>query len=130
MHWGFERGILMKKQNNAEHGRPLPRHLVRRPCSPLDAFRWGAARAVEAGFDTIELHAAHGYLIHQFQSPLTNRRTDEYGEDLSLFGRKVIEAVKSVMPEEMPLILRISAVEFAEGGYDLEHGIWLSKRRR
>ena len=94
----------------------------------IDAFRWGAARAVEAGFDTIELHAAHGYLIHQFQSPLTNRRTDEYGEDLSLFGRKVIEAVKSVMPEEMPLILRISAVEFAEGGYDLEHGIWLSKQ--
>ncbi|MCG1009865.1 NADH:flavin oxidoreductase/NADH oxidase [Salinicoccus sp. ID82-1] len=94
----------------------------------IDAFRWGAKRSVEAGFDTIELHAAHGYLIHQFQSHRTNTRTDEYGQDLSLFGRKVIEAVKSVMPEEMPLILRISAVEFAEDGYDLDHAVWLSKQ--
>ncbi|MFC3418879.1 NADH:flavin oxidoreductase/NADH oxidase [Salinicoccus hispanicus] len=94
----------------------------------IDAFRWGAKRSVEAGFDTIELHAAHGYLIHQFQSHRTNKRSDEYGQDLSLFGCKVIEAVKSVMPEEMPLILRISAVEFAEGGYDLDHAVWLSKQ--
>ncbi|GAB3057966.1 NADH:flavin oxidoreductase/NADH oxidase [Salinicoccus sesuvii] len=94
----------------------------------IDAFRWGAERSVQAGFDTIELHAAHGYLIHQFQSHRTNKRTDEYGQDLSLFGSKVIEAVKSVMPKEMPLVLRISAVEFAEDGYDLDHAVWLSKQ--
>lgn len=94
----------------------------------VDAYKWGAVRAVEAGFDTIEIHGAHGYLIHQFQSPLTNKREDEYGKDLSLFGRRVIEAVKSVMPEGMPLILRISAVEFAEGGYDLDHGIDIAKQ--
>lgn len=94
----------------------------------VDAYKWGAVRAVEAGFDTIEIHGAHGYLIHQFQSPLTNKREDEYGKDLSLFGRRVIEAVKSVMPEGMPLILRISAVEFAEGGYDLDYGIDIAKQ--
>ncbi|MFB9860809.1 NADH:flavin oxidoreductase/NADH oxidase [Salinicoccus siamensis] len=92
----------------------------------IDAFKWGTQRAVEAGFDTIELHAAHGYLIHQFQSPLTNKRSDEYGEDFSLFGRRVIEAVKSVMPEGMPLMLRLSAVEYADGGYDIDHGSHLA----
>ncbi|WP_020007275.1 NADH:flavin oxidoreductase/NADH oxidase [Salinicoccus albus] len=94
----------------------------------VDAFKWAAVRAVEAGFDTIELHGAHGYLIHQFQSPLTNQREDEYGRDLSLFGTKVIKSVKSVLPDDMPLLLRLSAVEFSEGGYDLDHGTTLAKK--
>ena len=94
----------------------------------IDAYKWGAVRAVEAGFDMIEIHGAHGYLIHQFQSPLTNKRDDEYGQDYALFGSRVIGAVKSVMPEDMPLVIRISAVEYAEGGYGLGHGIKLAKR--
>ncbi|SFT24750.1 NADH:flavin oxidoreductase/NADH oxidase [Paenibacillus sp. BC26] len=91
-------------------------------------FRESARRAVEAGVDTIELHAAHGYLIHQFQSPVTNRREDEYGQDRALFGAEVIQAVKSVMPADMPLIVRVSAAEFSEGGYTVEQGIEIFRR--
>ena len=86
-------------------------------------FKEAARRAVEAGVDTIELHGAHGYLIHQFHSPSINRREDEYGKDLARFGSEVIQAVKSVMPPEMPLIMRISAVEYMDGGYDLQHSL-------
>lgn len=91
-------------------------------------FRDAARRAVEAGFDTIELHGAHGYLIHQFHSPGINDRTDEYGRDKAAFGTEVIQAVKSVMPNGMPLILRISAVEYMDGGYDLDHGLRIGER--
>ncbi|WP_192601952.1 NADH:flavin oxidoreductase/NADH oxidase [Bacillus sp. OAE603] len=93
----------------------------------VEKFRLAVERAVKIGVDTIELHGAHGYLIHQFQSPLTNRRSDEYGKDLTLFGKEVIEAAKSVMPEEMPLIMRISAIEYVEGGYGIDHSIDFSK---
>ncbi|SEN30605.1 NADH:flavin oxidoreductase/NADH oxidase [Lihuaxuella thermophila] len=93
-------------------------------------FKEAARRAVEAGVDTIEIHGAHGYLIHQFHSPLINNRTDEYGKDLARFGVEIIQAMKSVMPENMPLIFRISAVEYAEGGYGLEHAIELCRRYR
>ena len=88
------------------------------------AFR----RAVEAGVDTIEIHGAHGYLVHQFQSPLTNQRTDIYGEDKARFGVEVVEAARRVMPESMPLIMRISAVEYAQGGYDMEYMLNLARR--
>ncbi|SDS77999.1 2,4-dienoyl-CoA reductase [Paenibacillaceae bacterium GAS479] len=91
-------------------------------------FRGAARRAVEAGFDTIELHGAHGYLIHQFHSPSLNHRTDEYGEDRMRFGCEVIRAVREVMPADMPLILRFSATEYIEGGYDLEYGLELARR--
>ncbi|MBE1446931.1 NADH:flavin oxidoreductase/NADH oxidase [Paenibacillus sp. OAS669] len=91
-------------------------------------FKEAAVRAIEAGVDTIELHGAHGYLIHQFHSPAINDREDEYGQDLARFGVEVIQAVKSVMPEQMPLILRISAVEYMDGGYDLDHGIEMCRR--
>ncbi|MDB5084952.1 MAG: dehydrogenase [Bacilli bacterium] len=90
-------------------------------------FRDGARRAVEAGVDVIELHGAHGYLIHQFQSPVTNRRDDEYGQDLSRFGVEVVQAVKQVMPKDMPLIMRVSAVEYVDNGYGLDHAIHLCK---
>lgn len=90
-------------------------------------FQEAARRAVEAGFDTIELHGAHGYLIHQFHSPGINNRTDEYGKDLALFGVEVIRAVRSVMPDDMPLIFRISAIEYMDGGYDLEHSLQIAK---
>jgi len=88
-------------------------------------FADAARRAVQAGVDMIELHGAHGYLIHQFHSPLTNQRDDEYGKDPALFGVRVIQAVKKELPEDMPLFFRISAVEYADGGYDIDHAIRL-----
>jgi len=91
-------------------------------------FQDTARRAVQAGVDTIELHGAHGYLIHQFHSPSVNLREDEYGQDLARFGVEVIRAVKSVMPEEMPLIMRISAIEYIEDGYGIEHAIEMGSR--
>ncbi|RED56613.1 NADH:flavin oxidoreductase/NADH oxidase [Cohnella lupini] len=96
----------------------------------VEKFQLAAERAIKAGFDTIELHGAHGYLIHQFQSAYTNKRQDEYGKDLTLFGREVIHAVKSVMPENMPLIMRITAKEYVEGGYGIEESIAFSKAYR
>lgn len=93
-------------------------------------FGESARRAVAAGVDTIELHAAHGYLIHQFQSPLTNHRSDRYGEDLAQFGVEVVRAVKQAMPSTMPLFMRVSAVEYADGGYDLDHCIEVCRKYR
>jgi len=84
-------------------------------------------RALAAGVDTIEIHGAHGYLIHQFHSPLSNKRTDEYGKRLTLFGEDVIRAAKAVMPPAMPLIVRISAIEYADGGYKEIDGINIAK---
>ncbi len=86
----------------------------------VTAFKDGADRANAAGFDTIELHGAHGYLINEFLSPLTNHRTDEYGgseENRNRFLFEVLQAVSSVWPKEKPIILRISAEEYSEGGY-------------
>ncbi|MDF2723952.1 MAG: dehydrogenase, partial [Paenibacillus sp.] len=83
-----------------------------------------------AGFDAIELHGAHGYLIHQFHSPSLNKRDDAYGRDLSLFGVEAIREVKRAMPADMPLIMRISAVEFIDGGYELEHSLRIARAYR
>lgn len=94
----------------------------------ISQFKDAARRAVEAGFDTIELHGAHGYLLHQFMSPSINIREDVYGTDLSKFGVEVIQAVKSVMPKNMPLIMRLSAIEYIDGGYDIEHALNMGER--
>lgn len=94
----------------------------------IEQFRDAARRAVEADFDTIELHGAHGYLLHQFMSPSINNRNDEYGSDLSKFGVEVIRSVKSVMPKDMPLIMRISAIEYIDGGYGLEHSLHIAEK--
>ena len=91
-------------------------------------FAESARRAVEAGVDTIEVHGAHGYLIHQFHSPLTNQRDDEYGQDKALFGIEVIQAIKKVIPADMPLIMRVSALEYVDGGYGLEYSTELCRR--
>ncbi|MDF2905160.1 MAG: NADH:flavin oxidoreductase/NADH oxidase [Herbinix sp.] len=83
------------------------------------SFRESARRAEEAGFDVIELHGAHGYLISEFLSPMTNRRTDEYGgseENRSRFLKEILKEVSLVWPKEKPIIVRISAEDFAEGG--------------
>ncbi|WP_186578796.1 NADH:flavin oxidoreductase/NADH oxidase [Aquibacillus kalidii] len=92
----------------------------------VEKFRLAVRRAVKAGVDTVELHGAHGYLIHQFQSELTNKRTDEYSA-LTKFGVEVIQAAKSEMPADMPLIMRISAQEYVEGGYGIKESIELAK---
>jgi NADPH2 dehydrogenase len=85
----------------------------------VNNFKAAAKRALAAGFDLIELHGAHGYLISEFLSPLTNKRQDEYGgsdENRVRFLREVIQAVKTVWPETKPLILRVSAEDYSEGG--------------
>ncbi|PZE22312.1 NADH:flavin oxidoreductase/NADH oxidase [Paenibacillus xerothermodurans] len=91
-------------------------------------FQDAARRAIAAGVDTIEIHGAHGYLIHQFHSPRINNRDDEYGQDRALFGVEVIKAIKSIMPEDMPLLFRISAAEYMAGGYGLDHSVELCRR--
>lgn len=93
-------------------------------------FADAARRAVEAGVDTIELHGAHGYLIHQFHSPGINKRTDEFGADLSKFGVEIIRAVKKVLPADMPLLMRVSAIEYMEGGYGLDHSLKMCEAYR
>lgn len=93
----------------------------------VEKFRLSVRRAVKAGFDAIEVHGAHGYIIHQFHSPLTNKRIDEYGKDLTKFGVEVIKAAKEEMPKDMPLIMRVSGREYVEGGYDIHYGIEISK---
>ncbi|WP_431229390.1 NADH:flavin oxidoreductase/NADH oxidase [Paenarthrobacter nicotinovorans] len=85
-------------------------------------FAAAAARAVAVGFDTVEIHGAHGYLLHQFQSPLINTRTDRWGgneEGRNRLMLSVVEAVREVIPDSMPLLLRISASDWADGGVEV-----------
>ncbi|WGE85349.1 NADPH dehydrogenase [Actinobacillus equuli subsp. haemolyticus] len=91
-------------------------------------FQSAVRRAVAIGFDAVEIHAAHGYLIHQFYSPKMNIRTDKYGQDKCLFGIEVIQAAKAVMPAEMPLLVRISAQEYSDNGFPAEYGVSVAKR--
>lgn len=89
----------------------------------ISDFARAAERSLEAGFDTIEIHAAHGYLLHQFLTPLVNTRTDGWGGSEEARNRltlEVIDAVRAVIPDSMPLLLRISATDWTEGGLD-EH---------
>lgn len=95
----------------------------------ISDFAAAAMRAVDAGFDTVEIHGAHGYLLHQFQSPLINTRTDSWGGDEA--GRHrlmlaVVDAVRNVIPESMPLLLRISATDWAPGGVDVQASVRLA----
>jgi 2,4-dienoyl-CoA reductase-like NADH-dependent reductase (Old Yellow Enzyme family) len=94
------------------------------------AFARATERALEAGFDLVELHAAHGYLLHQFLSPLSNRRTDQYGGSFENRIRMVVEvvdAIRAVLPAELPLLVRISATDWAEGGWDIDQSVALAK---
>lgn len=93
-------------------------------------FKSATKRAVQAGFQVMEIHAAHGYLMHQFLSPLSNTRTDAYGgsfENRIRLTLEIVAAVQSEWPENLPLFVRISATDWAEGGWNLQESIALSK---
>jgi 2,4-dienoyl-CoA reductase-like NADH-dependent reductase (Old Yellow Enzyme family) len=113
---------------------PAPQELSKEDIRCLvEAFAAAARRALRAGFNFVEIHAAHGYLIHEFLSPLSNRRTDEYGgsfENRIRFTLEVVEAVRAAWPEALPLWLRISATDWAEGGWNLDESVELAKRVR
>jgi 2,4-dienoyl-CoA reductase-like NADH-dependent reductase (Old Yellow Enzyme family) len=97
------------------------------------AFETAARRALAAGFRLIEIHAAHGYLLHEFLSPLSNRRTDGYGGSLENRMRlplRVAGAVRELVPAELPVFVRISATDWAEGGWDVEQSVVLACRLR
>ncbi len=113
-------------------GSPVPRPLDEAGIEGVvRAFAAAADRAVRAGFRVIEIHAAHGYLLHEFLSPLSNRRTDAYGGTLENRMRlplRVAEALRQRLPAEMPLFARISATDWVEsGGWDLEQSVALAK---
>ncbi|MGB6682754.1 MAG: NADH:flavin oxidoreductase/NADH oxidase, partial [Candidatus Acidiferrum sp.] len=95
------------------------------------AFRKAAERALAAGFEVIEIHAAHGYLLHQFLSPLSNTRADEYGgkfENRIHIVKQVVRAVREVWPQRLPLFVRVSATDWKERGWDLAQTIELARQ--
>lgn len=97
----------------------------------ISAFETATRRALSAGFKVLELHAAHGYLMHEFLSPLSNHRTDEYGGTLENRMRLVLETAKrmrAIIPEDLPLFVRISATDWVDGGWDVEQSIVLATK--
>ncbi|MEY4637294.1 MAG: dehydrogenase [Acidobacteriota bacterium] len=95
------------------------------------AFADAARRALAAGVRVIEIHAAHGYLLHEFLSPLSNQRTDHYGgsfDNRTRFVREVVTAVRGVWPEHLPVFVRISATDWLEGGWDIEQSVELARQ--
>ncbi|HUR34529.1 MAG TPA: NADH:flavin oxidoreductase/NADH oxidase [Vicinamibacterales bacterium] len=113
---------------------PVPRMMTRDDIvEVIDAFRRAAYRARRVGFDVVEVHAAHGYLIHEFLSPLSNTRTDQYGGSFDNRIRlcvEVVEAVRGVWPDDRPLFVRVSATDWTEGGWDIEQAVELARRLR
>lgn len=115
-----------------DEGAPMPEALdADGIAAVVAAFRDAARRALAAGFRLVEIHAAHGYLLHQFLSPLSNRRDDTWGGGFDGRTRllfEVVAAVRAVWPERLPLLLRLSATDWADGGWDIEQSIALSRR--
>lgn len=111
-------------------GSPVPKpYSVEELPALITAFRNAARRALEAGFEVLEIHMAHGYLLHEFLSPLSNQRTDLYGGAYANRVRlplAVTEAVREVWPETLPLFVRISATDWASGGWDIEQSVTLA----
>lgn len=96
----------------------------------VNAFRDAAKRALDAGFQVIELHAAHGYLLHEFLSPLSNRRTDAYGGPFEHRARlllEVVRAVRTVWPERLPLFVRLSVTDWVDGAWDIDQSVQLAR---
>ena len=112
-----------------DNGCALPEALSEGAISEIvTSFVQAAHRAHQAGFRVAEVHAAHGYLLHQFLSPLSNQRTDRYGgsfENRTRLLREIVSAVRAVWPEDLPLFVRISATDWVDGGWDIEQSIQL-----
>lgn len=141
-HAPWRGGASLKPEENAwqtmgpsaiafKEGTPLPREMEIEDIEQVkDQFRSAALRALKAGFKLVEVHAAHGYLLHEFLSPFSNVREDAYGgsfENRIRFLVEVINAIRSVWPEELPLFVRISVTEWVEGGWTTEDSIELAK---
>jgi 2,4-dienoyl-CoA reductase-like NADH-dependent reductase (Old Yellow Enzyme family) len=113
-----------------DDGDPVPTALDETGIEAIvTAFEMAARRALAAGFRTIEIHAAHGYLLHEFLSPLSNHRTDHYGGSLENRMRlllQVAERLRQPMPAELPLFVRISATDWMDGGWDVEQSVVLA----
>jgi 2,4-dienoyl-CoA reductase-like NADH-dependent reductase (Old Yellow Enzyme family) len=111
---------------------PVPREMTAQDIEAvIRDFTEAARRSLEAGFEVAEIHMAHGYLLHEFLSALSNRREDEYGgsrEARMRFPLRVAEAVRRVWPERLPVFVRISATDWAEGGWDLQQSIEFALR--
>ena len=109
-----------------------PRELSQADITKLvEEFAAAARRALQAGFQVAEIHGAHGYLIHEFLSPLSNHRTDQYGggfENRIRFALEVVKAVRAIWPASLPLFLRISATDWVEGGWTVEDSVKLSRQ--
>lgn len=113
---------------------PQPREMTKAETeSMVDAFVAAAQRSLEAGFEVPEIHGAHGYLLHEFLSPLSNLRTDEYGgslENRMRFPLEVCAAVREAWPKHLPVFLRISASDWKDGGWDVAQSIEFCKRAK
>ena len=111
---------------------PQPREMSKDDIAAMvRAFAAAAARALTAGFRVVEIHAAHGYLLHEFLSPLTNRRADAYGgsfENRTRLVREIVSAIRAVWPERLPLFMRVSATDWTEGGWDIEQSVELARQ--
>lgn len=111
---------------------PKPRVLTETEIGAVvQSFVQAAKRSLAAGYEVIEIHAAHGYLLHEFLSPLSNQRTDRYGGSLENRMRltlEVAEAVRKIWPDHLPVLTRISASDWAEGGWDIQQSIELCKK--
>ncbi len=112
-------------------GHPVPKELSLPEIDQVVRdFKASAHRALAAGFQVVEVHSAHGYLLHQFLSPLTNHRTDSYGgsfENRTRLLLRITEAVRKIWPESQPLFVRISATDWVEGGWDIAQSVELSR---
>jgi 2,4-dienoyl-CoA reductase-like NADH-dependent reductase (Old Yellow Enzyme family) len=115
-------------------GEPVPAELSKAEIRALvEAFAAAAQRAHAAGFEVVEIHGAHGYLVNEFLSPLSNHRTDEYGgpfENRTRFALEIVTAVRAAWPENLPLFLRISASEWVDGGWNVDDSVALATKVR
>jgi 2,4-dienoyl-CoA reductase-like NADH-dependent reductase (Old Yellow Enzyme family)/thioredoxin reductase len=119
---------------------PIPSPILKQPCEEMsldriaeiiEAFGSAAVRAQKAGFDAVEIHGAHGYLLGQFMSPFSNQRTDEYGgsdENRARFSIEIVRAVRKAVGHDYPVLFRISTEELVPGGYDLKFTKWLAPK--
>jgi 2,4-dienoyl-CoA reductase-like NADH-dependent reductase (Old Yellow Enzyme family) len=128
---GGWRNVLAPSAIKFADNYPVPIEMTPRMlAAAVAAFAAAAKRALKAGFRVLEIHAAHGYLLHEFLSPLSNHRTDKYGgafENRIRFVKEVTTAVRQAWPEELPLFMRISATDWVEGGWDIDQSVALVK---